>query len=658
MNRILLSIIILSVTITVYAQSSVRGFKSFEKGEFDKAIETFTKHIGDDSTSCAAYFGLALSYSTDTYASRDYFKAWDYYIKAKKYFDKLNEDERLFFKQFFTDRDSKRRNQPLKYNFEYEEKELDNKLIKYVREENKVELAEHFLAVYPNSKYYENVVHIRNHIKFRLAEKANTLEAYNDFIKQYPEAAQVPKAINASNKLAFEASKKENTIASYTKFMKDYPQADQYFEALKLRDQLAFDDARKQNTIEAMDAFITNYPKALQLMNARTILRKLLYEKAKQVNTLEAYNDFISKYPDGEFYVDIFNLKSSVLGQKIVARIEGARDAVVWAKGFDYDDKNDIAGGIVTSQDGKTFVAGTRQKTDEEGTQTWLISLDNTGRILWNKAFGSKPFNSANLIALTPRNDLLVAGWSGGSQDTLSHKAWIFKAGLNGNGEWEKSVDGNEIKDMALTPDGSIYLCGYQMDDSARIKNFLLKLNPETKKMWSRQYLKKGCLEGITLTPKGELVCASGRWVWKLDNQGYILWERTIPAEDSIMVPRYAGTQLMLCGSKNNTPLLLKMNETGSPAGEITSISAEPTQIIHCLVLPNKRLLTLETPGKTVKFRVIDDKGTELRYLSIPNARVSGPGAITVNQAGEVYLTFTSLNEQDMGDICVVKLHL
>jgi hypothetical protein len=658
MNRISLTLIILSFTVNLFSQSSVRGFKSFEKGEYDKAIETFKKHIEDDSTSCAAYFGLALSYSADNYPNHDYFKAWDNYLKAQKYYDKLNEDERLFFKQFFTERDAKRRNQPLKYNFEYEEKDLDNKLIKYVREENNVELAEHFLAVYPNSKYYENVVHIRNHIKFRLAEKASTMEAYNNFIKQYPEAAQIPKAINARNKLAFESAKKENTIASYARFMKDYPQADQYFEALKLRDQLAFDDARKQNTIEAIEAFINNYPKALQLMNARTILRKLLYERAKQVNTLEAYNDFISKYPDGEFYVDIFNLKSSVLGQKIATRFEGARDVILWAKGFDFDEKNDIAGGIAISQDGKTFIAGTRQKADEEGTQTWLISLDNTGRVLWNKAFGSRPFNQANLITITPKNDLLIAGWSGVSQDTLAHKAWIFKAGLNGSGLWEEHVEGNEVKDMLTTPEGDMYMCGYQMDDSARMKNFLLKLNAETKKLWSRQYLKKGCLEGIALNPKGELVCASGRWVWKLDKQGYILWERTIPAEDSIAVPRYAGTQLMLCGSKNNTPLLFKMNDLGNPAGEITSISAEPTRIIHCLALPNKRLLTLETPGNTVKFRVIDDKGTEIRYLSIPNARVSGPGAITINQAGEVYLTFTSLNDQNIGDICVVKLNL
>jgi tetratricopeptide (TPR) repeat protein len=658
MNRILLTSIILFVSISVFSQSSVKGFKSFEKGEYDKAVETFKKHLLDDTSSCAAYFGLALTLSVESYASHDYFKAWDNYEKAMRHYSKLTEEEKLYFKDFFTTRDPKRRSKTVRYNFEYEEKDIQDRLIKYVREENNIEVAEHFLAVYPNSKYYENVVHIRNHIKFRLAEKANTLEAYNEFIKKYPDAAQVPKAINATYKLAFDIAKKTNTIEGYVKFMKEYPQADQYFEALKIRDQLAFDDAKKKNTIEAMEAFIANYPKALQLMNARTILRKLLYDRAKQVNTLEAYNDFISKYPEGELYVDIFNLKSSVLGQNIAARFEGAKDIVVWAKGFDFNEKNDVAGGIIVTPEGKTIVAGNRQKLDEEGSQSWLVCIDNAGKVAWNKTFGSKNYNHANLMALTPKGELLMAGWCGAATDTLSHRAWIFKATVNGGGVWEKTIDGNEIKDLALTPEGDMYLSGYQIDDSSRMKTFVQKLNPETRKLWSRQYIKKGSLEGIALNTKGDLACAAGRWVWKLDKQGYIVWEKTIAATDSIFVPRYVGLQLFLCGSRNGAPLILKMSDTGLPAGEISSMSAEPTQIINCLSLPNKRFLTLENPGDKVKMRVIDDKGTEIRYLSIPNASVYGPGALTTDLTGAIYLTFTALNDQKQGDICIVKLNL
>ncbi len=657
MKRLIFSSIIIFIAINVFSQASLRGFKSLEKGEFDKAIETFSKHLNDESESFSANFGLALTYSADKNPRADYFKAWDHYVIAKKYIDKLSTDENEFYKAFFGTRDPQRRSRPLLYNFDFEEKAIEEKLIKYVREENNVEVAEHFIQVYPNSKHYENVVHIRNQIKFRLAEKANTLDAYNNFIKQYPEAAQIPKANRARNVLAFNVAKKENTILAYTNFMKNYPESDQFYEALKNRDQLAFDDAKKKNTIESLELFLKTYPKALQIMNARTVLRKLLYEKAKQVNTLEAYNAFISKYPEGEYFVDIFNLKSNVLGQNCAASFEGAKNAIVWIKGFDFNEKNDVAGGVGVTQDGKTIIAGNRQKSDEEGTQSWLIAVDNTGKILWNKAFGSKPFNHANLINITSQGELLVAGWSGAASDTLSRKAWIFKVAQNGNGLWEKTIDGNEVKDMVITPEGDLYLSGYQIDDSARVKTFLLKLNPEAKKLWSRQYIKGGSLDGITMNAKNEVVCASGTWLWRLDKQGYILWERLISAEDSIVVPRYCNNQLMLCGTKNNIPLIIKMSEQGNPVAELFWTATEPNKVINCLPLPNKRLLTLETPGNKVKLRVIDDKGTELKSLTISNAQVAGPGSLVVNQAGEAFLTITSfLYDPGQGDICVMKL--
>ncbi len=657
MKRLLPFVILIFLILNTYAQSSVRGFKSLEKGEYDKAIETFTKHIDSDSTSFAAHFGLALTLSAPKNPKPDYFLAWDHYARAKKFIDKLTPDENDFFKQFFFTRDNIRRSKPLQYNFDFEERAIEDRLIKFVREENSIDVAEHFLKVYPNSRYYENVMHIRNQLKFRLTEKANSIDAYNDFIKLYPEAAQIPKALRQRNLLAFNAAKKENTIAAYTNFVNDYPEADQYYDALKNRDQLSFDEAKRRNTIEAMEYFIKTCPKALQIMNARNILRKLLYEKAKLVNTLEAYNDFISKYPDGEYFVDIFNLKSNILGQNYGAAFEGAKNAVVWIKGFDFDEKNDIAGGIVVTPDGKTIIAGNRQKPDAEGTQCWMVAVDNTGKVLWNKAFGAKTYNHATLMSLTSDGKLLIAGWSGAASDTIARRSWIFKVEQNGNGLWEKTIDGNEVKDMVTTAEGDLYLSGYQIDDSLKMKNFLLKLNPDAKKLWSRQYVKKGSLDGITMNAKNELVCASGRWIWRVDKQGYILWEKIINASDSIVVPRYVNNQLMLCGTQNNIPLVVKMNELGTPTAELYWTANEPNKVLNCLALPNKHFLTLETPGKNVKLRVIDDKGTELKSLTLPSAQVAGPGSIWVNQVGEVYMTFSSFITNPLdGDICIMKL--
>lgn len=658
MKQFYIILVALYLPVSTYSQSSVKGYKYIEKSEFDKAIEAFTKNLKDDSTNSVSHFGLALAFASEDNSNHDYFKAWDSFQRANKYFTKITPEEAEFMKQFFTGSDARKRNKTIRFNYDTEEKSIEEKLIKYVREENNVDIAEHFIAVYPNSKYYENVVHIRNHIKFRTAEKANTFEAYDDFIKKYPNAAQIPKAINACYALAFEIAKKENTIAAYSKFVREYPKADQYFEALRNRDQLAFNDAKRKNTIESFESFIDTYPKALQIMNARNILRKLLYDKAKEVNTLEAYNDFIAKYPDGEYFVDIFNLKSNVLGKKMAERFEGAKDGIQWIKGFDFDDKDDEAGGIAVTPDGKTIIAGNRHKSDQEGTQSWLISVDNTGKVLWNKAFGTKTFNHANLMTMTSQGDLIVTGWTGAAKDTIARRSWIFKVGQNGNGLWEKNVEGNETKDFALTPDGEMYLSGYMFDDSLRIKTFLLKLNPDARKLWSRQYVKKGILNGITINTKNEIICTAGRWLWRLDRQGYLLWEKMLTPTDSIYAPRYVNNQLMLCGTRNTLPLISKMNETGNISNVFYLPTAPSGQIVTCIGMPNKRVLCLETAQNHVKIRILDEKGLEQKSLLIPDAKIAGQASVYCNTAGEIYLTFTSLNGQNQGDIGVMKLTL
>lgn len=649
---------ILIFSLNISAQSSVKGFKHLEKAEYDKALETFFKYLKEDSTNSVANFGIAVAYSADNYPDKNFFKAWDYFVKANQSFAKLTPQENDYLKQYFSDRDAHRRNRTNRYNYDFEMKMIEDKLIKYVREENNIEIAEHFIRVYPQSKYYENVVHIRNHIEFRTAEKANTLEAYQTFMKKYPNAAQIPKTIKACYILAFELARKKNSIEGYNTFMKMYPEADQYFEALKIRDQLAFDDAKKKNTMESLDAFILNYPKALQLMAARTILRKLLYDKAKEVNTLEAYNDFILRYPEGEYFVDIFNLKANVLGKTIASKFEGNTDAIVWVKGFDYANKKNESGGICVTQAGTIILAGTRSKVDEEGTESWVIALDNNGKVQWNKPFGSKIYNQSTLMHFSPDGNLMIAGWAGPSRDTSYRTSWIYKITPSGNGLWEKTLEGSEIKNFVTTTDGDIYTCGYQLDDTLRVKAFLLKINPELKKLWSRQYLTKGCLNSILLNSKNELLCGSGKWQWKVDKQGYILTEKYFNASDSICSLNAFNNQFIYNGLRNNAPLLLKYNETGLAVGEV-ALSGYPTyNSIISLPLSNKRTLVIVGSIEGLKALVLDEKNQVVKMIYMPGCRISGPGAALVGSSGEILLTITSTSALSLEDIAAIKLNL
>ena len=112
-----------------------------------------------------------------------------------------------------------------------------------------------------------------------------------------------------------------------------------------------------------------------------------------------------------------------------------------------------------------------------------------------------------------------------------------------------------------------------------------------------------------------------------------------------------------MCGSRNFSPVVLKLNDLGNIAGEFYLQTEQTAQTISCISLPNKRFLTLEIFTNQVKIRILDEKGQEQKTLLIPQAKVSGPGSVVSNSIGEIYLTFTSLNEQNQGDIGVMKLN-
>lgn len=654
--KIFLFVITLVSNLGLMAQKADRGFKNLEKNDFIKAGELFSKILSEDSTNCAAQFGISLVLSHENNPNADYFAAWDHFVVANKYFSKLTEDDNTSLKEFFTLRDAERRNKTIRFNFDIEEKIIEDKLIKYVREENNLEIAEKFIQVYPNSRFYENVVHIRNHIEYRIAEKTNTLQAYTDFLKKYPNAAQKDEAIKARNELAFQMAKKTNTIEAMEIFLQSYPEAYHYYDALKLRDQLAFEDAKKLNTIEGFDRFIALYSNSLQIPQAKVIQRKLLYEKARQVNTLDAYNEFISRYPDGEFFVDIFNLKTSVLGRKLIADVQGNKEMIKWVKGFDFEQRNDSAGGISLTSDNKIILSGTRNRSDSTGTEAWVICVDSEGKSIWNKSFGNMPVNKVKFQVVAPNGDIIVGGSNGANTDSLSRKGWIFAVSNSGSGKWERNIDGKEISAISIATNGDIYASGYYSTDSISEALFLVKMNNKYQNLWSREYIRTGNINSFAITPSQNLVIGAGRWLWKTDPSGYIVWEKMLPVTDSLIACNLSpGGIFYLTGSRNNSPYLARINDQGAISWEKNLPDMPGFVFDYATVLPDNNLLTRIQGNGTVGFMVLSSKGEIVKEIRFIESQSQIFSSVAINATGEIFIVFTKNNFSN-SEIIVCKL--
>ena len=154
--------------------------------------------------------------------------------------EKLSPDELEIIGEYFTETEVRQRSIPVKKKIEYAMETIEAKLIKYIREENNLEIVYGVLDKFPDFRHRENVIHIRNQLEFRKYEKKNTLEGYLEFMQKFPDAAQVEKAIRYRNRLSFEKARRVNSPEAYQAFMKEYPEATENNQAIKLLYASAF----------------------------------------------------------------------------------------------------------------------------------------------------------------------------------------------------------------------------------------------------------------------------------------------------------------------------------------------------------------------------------------------------------------------------------
>lgn len=119
---------------------------------------------------------------------------------------------------------------------------------------------------------------------------------------------------------------------------------------------------------------------------------------------------------------------------------------------------NDIGYSIQQTTDGGYIVSATSWSNDGDvsghhgNTQTsdyWIVKLDTTGNIQWEKSLGGSGSERTESIQQTLDGGFIIAGYSDSvdgdvSGDDDSYKYWIVKLDKFGNIHWEKSFGGTD----------------------------------------------------------------------------------------------------------------------------------------------------------------------------------------------------------------------
>ncbi|MCK9449561.1 MAG: T9SS type A sorting domain-containing protein, partial [Bacteroidales bacterium] len=137
--------------------------------------------------------------------------------------------------------------------------------------------------------------------------------------------------------------------------------------------------------------------------------------------------------------------------------------------------REDIATSLQQTSDGGYIVAGHSSSNDGDvsgnqgGYDYWIVKLDNAGNLRWERSLGGNGDDMAYTVQQTSDGGYVLAGESNSESGDVSGNhglidAWIVKLDNSGNLEWQKSLGGSSY-DAAVSirqvPDGGYILSGY-----------------------------------------------------------------------------------------------------------------------------------------------------------------------------------------------------
>lgn len=247
---------------------------------------------------------------------------------------------------------------------------------------------------------------------------------------------------------------------------------------------------------------------------------------------------------------------------------------IIWQKTYG-GARGDVANCIRQTNDGGYIFCGTTSSTDGDVTgchdtlqgDIWVVKLDDTGKIEWQRCLGGMQTDIGHDIIQTVDSNYIIAGETISADGDItsnkgSYDAWIIKLDRNGNIIWQKTMGGSLMEDcnsIIQTSDGG-YIAGATtmskdgdvafLHGSYNQDYWIVKLNDTGKIEWQRSYggtkndevsaiieVSGGgyLINGKTESSDGDIkgyhkATGYGRdeWLLRIDDTGNIMWQKCL----------------------------------------------------------------------------------------------------------------------------------
>jgi hypothetical protein len=276
-----------------------------------------------------------------------------------------------------------------------------------------------------------------------------------------------------------------------------------------------------------------------------------------------------------------------------------ATGSIQWQKSVG-GSKGDFGYSIVQTTDGGYILVGQTGSNDGDVTGSngdndyWVVKLDGSGSIIWQKTLGGAGIDSAQAVCQTPDGGYIVIGYAGsGVTGDISDAfggfdVWMVKLSPNGGIKWQKTLGGSD-NDWGMSIDNTLdggYIFG-----------------------------------GSTLSMDVDVTSNDGGldfWIVKTDILGNIQWEKTLggtKSEFAHSVQQTADNGFFVAGITESNDLDISLNHGNndfwivklSPEA-ISPVLERPLQPLSFAPNPAQNTLVYTLPNnETIKIVEIFD---------------------------------------------------
>jgi uncharacterized delta-60 repeat protein len=254
---------------------------------------------------------------------------------------------------------------------------------------------------------------------------------------------------------------------------------------------------------------------------------------------------------------------------------------VAWQKTYG-GTGNEYARSIQQTSDGGYIVTGNTHSFGAGDADAWVMKLNSTGTVAWQKTYGGLVTDYAVSIQQTADGGYIMAGTTD-SFGTGSRDFWAIKLDSTGTVAWQKTYGGmgNEYAgSIQQTADGGYIMTGYTTSfGPGDADAWVLKLDSAGAVTWQKTYggANYDTSYSIQQTADGGYIVAgyttsfgagdADAWVLKLDSAGAVTWQKTYGGaggDYANSIQQTSDGGYIVAGNGSHSAWLIKLVDSGA----------------------------------------------------------------------------------------------